>query len=41
MKSLELNTLNKKLFKLDFDCSPNQSIHNQIQKWLVILNSKG
>ena len=27
-KSLELNTLNKKLFKLDFDHSP-QSIYSQ------------
>ena len=27
-KMLELDTLNKKLFKLDFDCSP-QSIYSQ------------
>ena len=28
-KSVKLNTLNKKLFKLEFDCSP-QSIYSQL-----------
>ena len=38
MKSLELNTLNKKLFKLDFDRSP-QLIYSQ-SNIKVIINLK-